>query len=179
MDSMLSQSRVSSEGDRRGERGSRSLVALVLHGSRQAGSSDRLVFGVAGKNAEADWNAGALGDRGQAVGGACADVVEVWSAAADHDAERDDRVESGPGQAAGGDGEFEDPWYPDLGDVSDLGVLEGAAGAVEETVHDFVVPAAGDDRNLEARCTLDSFIGRCSMTTHACSPASMSRSWPI
>ena len=108
-------------GDRRSATAaSAGLAALVLAASpgsparSSACSSSSQV-----SSAEADGHAGVERDPGQPVGGRRADVLEVRRAAADHDAERDDRVVARRASACADHGQLEGAGHADDGRVGD------------------------------------------------------------
>ena len=142
-------------------------------GAVEAGAVERLGVVVAGEHAEADRRAGVERDPGQAVGGGGADVVEVRRAAADDDAERDHGVVGArparrprpaarrcPARA---------PRSPRHGVRR-----EGAAGAVEQAVHDLGVPPGGDHADAEV-AAVDRLVGRGAVPAHRATPGSRRR----
>src|SRR5690606_25017841 len=147
---------------------------------------------VAGEDAESDGHAGVDGDLGQALGDALAHVVEVGCAAPDDDAEGDDRVVAASGEDPGDDGEFPAAGDPEQGRLVDAEVVQGAQGAVDQSVHHLLVPLRGDDGDPQVpHVAYGQF--RCTLAAHV-SPrwfaywlpqagtvgvSSQGRSWPI
>ena len=81
-------------------------------------------------------------DLGQSLGDALADVLEVRCAAADDDAEGDDRVVAAAGQHLGDDRQLEAARDPQQGRFVDAQLVQGAQRAVHESVHHLLVPLA-------------------------------------
>src|SRR6478672_7336419 len=171
-----------------GQGGGGRLVALVLLRPREAGAVERLLVVVAGEHAEPDGGLVVQRDPGQAVGGGVADVAEVRGPAADHDAEGDHRVVPLGGERGGDHRQLEGAGHPDHRGSLHLEVAAGAQGAVQQAVHDLLVPARGDHGDPQVVAVDGLLVGR-SGSAHASAPfvsrvsadacARWGRSWPI
>src|SRR6478672_3802248 len=147
------------------QRGGGGLVALVLLRPLEAGPVEGLLVVVAGQHPEAHRGLVVEGHPGEAVGGRVADVVEVRGAPADHHAERHHGVVPLRGEGGGHHRQLEGARHPDDGRRLDPEVAAGAQGAVEQAVHDLLVPAGGDDGHAQV-VAVDGLLVGGSGSTH-------------
>src|SRR4051794_27765595 len=170
------------QGQHRAEGGGGRLVALALAAALQPGPVEGLRLGVTGEQPEADRHTGVEGHPVEPVCGRTAHVVEVGGATADHDTECDDGVVPGPGAGLCDERELEGARDADDVEASDLVGAQRFVGSRQEAVHHLLVPARGDDGDLDV-AAVDGLVGGTSGATHWAAPSVWSSSpsswWPI